>query len=110
MKTTHHAHHARSSAPQWSREQIRAARMIAIAPLLEKRRLHLLDTGGGNYAVREYPGLIIKAGYWRWPEHNLGGNAIDLYMQVLRLGFNDAMRELTQACHEQEGNITLEPS
>ena len=84
--------------------------MAAIAPLLEKRRLHLIDAGGGNYTVREHPGLIIKDGYWRWPERELGGNAIDLCMQVLRLNFNDAMHELTQAHEAKEGGITLKPS
>ena len=97
MKTTHHEQPPRASAPRWSKEQIRDARITPIAPLLEKRRLHLIETGGGNHTVREYPGLIIKDGYWRWPERDLGGNAIDLCLQVLRLGFNDAMLELTQA-------------
>lgn len=57
--------------------------MVAIAPLLEKRGLHVMESGGGNYTVREHPGLVIKDAYWRWPERNLSGNAIDLCMQVL---------------------------
>jgi len=110
MTPTHQTRQARASAPRWSKEQIRDARMAPIAPLLEKRRLHLIETGGGNYSVREYPGLIIKDGYWRWPERELGGNAIDLCLQVLRLNFNDAMLELTQAPDARERGMALEPS
>ena len=84
--------------------------MVDIASLLEKRRLHLIETGGGNYTVREYPGLIIKDGYWRWPELELGGNAIDLCLQVLRLNFNDAMLELTQTPDAPQHDMAPKPS
>ena len=30
-----------------------------------------------------YSALIIKGSYWRWPERNLAGNAIDFHVQVL---------------------------
>ena len=80
---------------RWSHAQIRAARLGRLAPLVEKRGLHLVETGGGNFAVREYPGLVVKDCYWRWPGRNLGGNAIDFCTQVLNLSFHDAMRELT---------------
>jgi len=78
----------------WSREQIRAARMIELAPRLQKRGLVLRDRGGGNWEVEYYKGLLVKASYWRWPDQNLAGNAIDLYTKVLGLSFQDAMREL----------------
>jgi hypothetical protein len=42
-----------------------------------------------------YRGLIVKDSYWRWPERNLAGNAIDLHVQVLGLSFHDAMRQIT---------------
>ena len=42
-----------------------------------------------------YPGLIVKDSYWRWPERDLAGNAIDFFVQVLGLSFNDAMRQIT---------------
>ena len=84
-----------SHAPRWTREQIRAARLAPLAPHLERRGLHLVETGAGNVHVAEYPGLIVKECYWRWPERGLSGNAIDLFTQVLRLSFHDAMRELT---------------
>jgi len=79
---------------RWTREQIRAARLAPLAPLLEQRGLVLIESGCGNFLVREYPGLIVKDGYWRWPERDLQGNAIDFCTQVLRLSFHDSMREL----------------
>ena len=42
-----------------------------------------------------YPGLIVKDSYWRWPERDLAGNAIDFCVKVLGLSFHDAMREIT---------------
>jgi len=85
-----------SDRPQWSREQIRAARMVALAPRLEKRGLALRDRGGGNLEVVPYQGLLLKASYWRWPDREIAGNAIDFYVKVLGLSFNDTMKELTE--------------
>ena len=82
-------------ATRWTRAQIRAARLAPLRPVLQKRGLALVETGGGNFAVRTHPGLIVKDSYWRWPERNLQGNAIDFCTQVLRLSFHQAMRELT---------------
>jgi hypothetical protein len=84
-----------SARPRWTREQIRAARLAPLVPWLEKRGLALIETGGGNFLVSAYAGLIVKDCYWRWPERELAGNAIDFCTQVLRLSFHDAMRELT---------------
>ena len=84
----------RPTRPRWSRDQIRAARLISLLPLLEQRGLQLVETGGGNFLVAAYPGLIVKDSYWRWPERELAGNAIDFCTQILRLSFHDAMREL----------------
>jgi hypothetical protein len=112
MNTNAHNHHPRpgaSQTPRWSREDIRAARMVAIAPLLEKRGMHLFETGGGNYVIREHPGIIIKDSYWRCPERNTGGNAIDLLTQVMRLGFNEAMLELTQTRGAGETGVEPKP-
>ena len=66
----------RPAQSRWvTREQIRAACMIALAPLLEKRGLAFRDRGAGNVEVLEYKGLLIKASYWRWPDHDLAGNS-----------------------------------
>jgi hypothetical protein len=43
-----------------------------------------------------YPGLILKDSHWRWPERNLAGNAIDFFVQVLGLSFNDAIHQITR--------------
>jgi hypothetical protein len=112
MKTTTREHHTRDTVqtPRWDRVQIRAARMVAIAPFLEKRGLRLLENGGGNYHMREHPGLIIKDSYWRWPECGLSGNTIDLCMQVLQMRFNDAMLALSQAVDAPEGGAGPEAS
>jgi hypothetical protein len=80
--------------PPWTREQIRTARSAPLAPLLEKRGFKHVETGGGNFLVTAYPGLIAKESYWRWPERNLSGNAIDFFCQILGLSFHDAMTEI----------------
>ncbi len=71
----------------------RAARLSPLLPLLEKPGLQLAETGGGNFQLAAFPGLIVKDSYWRWPERELGGNAIDFLVQVLGCSFHDAMRE-----------------
>ena len=84
-----------SPAPRWTREQIRAARLAPILPLLQRRGLQFRQRDAGNYEALDYPGLIVKDSYWRWPERNLAGNAIDFHVQVLGLSFHDAMRQIT---------------
>jgi hypothetical protein len=86
---------SRASLRPWTREQIRAARQIELAPLLQKRGLALRDRGAGNIEVESYKGLVLKASYWRWPDRDLAGNAIDFYVRVLGLSFHDAMKEIT---------------
>ena len=85
----------RPQTPRWTREQIRAARLAPLPPLLERRGLQMIETGGGNFHLGAYPGLVVKDSYWRWPERGLAGNAIDFCTQVLHLSFHNAMRELT---------------
>jgi len=85
------------SPVRWTREQIRAARLALLVPLLEQRGLHLVETGGGNFAVTAFPGLMVKDSYWRWPERDRQGNAIDFCTQILGLSFHDAMRALTKS-------------
>jgi len=85
----------RPSATRWTREQIRAARLAPLLPLLQKRNLQLLERGGGNYLLPAFPGLIIKDSYWRWPERNLAGNTIAFHTQVLGLSFQQAMHDIT---------------
>ena len=85
----------RSQAPRWTREQIRAARLAPLVPLLRKRGLQLSERPASNFELADYRGLLVKESYWRWPERNLAGNAIDFFMRVLGLTFHDAMRQIT---------------
>lgn len=85
----------RSPQSRWSREQIRAARLTPLMPVLRQRGLQLIEREAGNFSLPAYPGLIVKDSYWRWPERGLAGNAIDFCMQVLGLSFHDAMRQIT---------------
>lgn len=82
--------------PRWTREQIRAARVAPLLPLLQKRRLQLIERAAGNFELVAFPGLIVKASYWRWPQRNLAGNSIDFLVQVLGFSFHDAMRQITE--------------
>ena len=41
-----------------------------------------------------FSGLIVKESYWRWPQRELAGNAIDFFVQVLDMSFHDAMRQI----------------
>ena len=81
--------------PRWTREQIRAARLVPLPPLLIKRQFALVEHAAGNFELAAYPGLIVKDSYWRWPQRNLAGNTIDFFVQVLGLSFHHAMREIT---------------
>ena len=82
------------STSRWSREQIRAARMAPLVPLLQQRGLQLIERPADNFELAAYKGLLLKDSYWRWPERNLAGNAIDFFVKVLGLSFNDAMRQI----------------
>jgi hypothetical protein len=80
---------------RWAREQIRAARLAPLVPLLQQRNLQLIEREAGNFTLPAYPGLIVKDCYWRWPERDLAGNTIDFHVQVLGLSFHESMRQIT---------------
>lgn len=82
-------------APRWTREQIRTARLAPIVPLLRQRGLALIERDAGNFELAVHPGLLIKDSYWRWPQRNQAGNAIDLLVQILGFSFHNAMSEIT---------------
>jgi len=83
-----------TATPRWSREQIRAARLAPIVPILRQRGLDLIELDAGNYELLRHPGLLVKDSFWRWPEQEKSGNTIDLLTQILGLSFNDAMRSI----------------
>jgi hypothetical protein len=79
---------------RWTPQEIRAVRMAPLLPLLQKRGLQLLEKEAGNFELSAFPGLIVKESYWRWPQRGLEGNAIDFFVHVLGLPFQDAMRQI----------------
>ena len=79
---------------RWTREQIRAARIAPLAPLLQRRGLQLIERPAQNFELAAYPGLLIKDSYWRWPQRELAGNTIDFLVQVFGLSFHEAMRQI----------------
>lgn len=82
---------------RWQRDQIRAARLAPLVPLLQKRGLQVIEREAGNFELPAFKGLLVKDSYWRWPERNFAGNAIDFCVHVLGLSFHDAMYEITGA-------------
>lgn len=82
---------------RWSKEQIRTARTITLAPLLSNRGCTLKPLANANYCVSNYEDLIIKENYWRWPSRNLDGNTIDFFTKVEKLTFSQAMKILAEA-------------
>jgi ABC-type arginine transport system ATPase subunit len=83
------------ASTRWSREQIRAARLAPLLHILQKHGIKTVAKEAGNYILPADPGLIFKDSYWRWPQRNLAGNAIDFHMRVLGLTFHEAMRRIT---------------
>jgi len=55
----------------------------------------LPDRPTGRFVLPVYPGLNVKDSYWRWPVRSLAGNSIDLFVQVLGLSLNGALRQIT---------------
>jgi hypothetical protein len=81
---------------RWTREQIRAARMAPLVPLLHKRGFQLIELPASNFELVAYKGLLIEDSDWRCPQRQLAGNAIDFFVRVFGLTFNDAMRHITE--------------
>jgi len=94
---------------KWTPQQIRTARRVPLKPLLEQLGYRLDPLKNENWKVyglpqteanaqiisegnRAEPGsIVVKEHYWSCPEDGTGGNAIDLLVQVLDMGFNEAM-------------------
>ena len=88
----------------WTHDDIRRARCAPLAPLLAARGLRLLPLANGNYEVvpengtaTDLAGLVIKQSFWIWPDKNIAGNAIDYFVKVEGLTFNQAMQVITAA-------------
>jgi hypothetical protein len=68
--------------------------MAPLPPLLNRHGLQTTPLPAGNWELPAYPGLIVKDSYWRWPQQNKAGNAIDFFVQVLGLSFDQSMRQI----------------
>jgi len=80
---------------KWTAERIRAARRIALQPLLKQMEYPMQTLRNGNIRVYDLPQeILIKETYWVCPATGNGGNAIDLLMQVMGMNFNEAMKKL----------------
>ncbi len=86
-----------TSQPRWSKDQIRQARQTALLPLVQARGIELIEHEADNFEPVDYPGLLIKANYWRWPSERLSGNTIDFFTVVLKTTFHAAMVVITEA-------------
>jgi len=63
--------------------------------LLRARRLDLIEHEADNFEPANYPGLLFKENYWRWPARNQSGNTIDFLTLILGVTFAQAMAEIT---------------
>jgi len=66
---------------------------------LAPRPLHpaLIEHEAGNFEPADHHGLLIKENYWRWPDHDMSGNTIDFFTQVLRMSFHATMVAITES-------------
>ena len=71
-------------------------RSDGLDPGAAERHLQMVQWEAGNFELVAYPGLIIKESYWRLPERNLEGNAIDFFVHVLGMSFHEAMRAIVE--------------
>ena len=87
----------------WTHEDIRKARCAPLAPLLAARGLRLKPLANDNYEVvpgdGTTTGLVIKHSFWIWPDRNIAGNAIDYFVKVEGMTFNQAMQIITATGH-----------
>ena len=80
----------------WSRLEIRQARQIHLKPVLELLGYRLLPRPDGNYAIIGLAHeIIIKEHYWNCPDNGLAGNAIDFFVKIRGVTFNEAMTLLS---------------
>ena len=93
---------SRPSKTRWSREQIQAARRASLPELLRARGFQLREAGAENYRISEHPAVVVKDCFWRSCDDEKarpvcrGGNAIDFFIYVLGMSFNEAMEEITR--------------
>jgi len=86
----------------WTKQQIRDARKIELAPLLRQRGFRLRPLQDGNTLVEDYPELVVKQHYWTWPVKDIHGNAIDFLVLIEGKSFHRAMQILVAHIGKKE--------
>lgn len=82
----------RNHPKRWTRTQIRSARQVPLGPVLEGLGYRLEPIGDGNCRVLGMPEeVIVKKNYWVCTGDGSAGNGIDLLMEMLHMGFSQAM-------------------
>jgi len=88
-------HRTEPRTPRWTAADIRAARLVPLAPLLEHLGYSLTPTGAQNYKLETHEKhILIKAHYWRCPDDGASGNTIDFLVKIHGMKFNQAMQLL----------------
>ena len=81
----------------WNRSDIRRSRQIQLKPVLEQLGYRLQSRPNGNYAIAGLANeIVIKDHYWHCIDAGQAGNAIDFFVTVRGVTFNEAMTLLTQ--------------
>ena len=94
MSTESYVNHTGELNMIWSKNDIRKARKIFIAPILKKIGYRLIPLGFDNFKVSDYGNLIIKHNYFYWHDRKMKGNAIDFFMLIEKKNFSDSMKIL----------------
>ena len=82
----------------WNRADIRRARQIQLKPVLEQLGYRLQPRANGNYTIAGLANdIVIKDHYWNCPDSGQAGNAIDFFVKIRGVTFNEAMTLLTRS-------------
>ena len=80
----------------WKRSDIRRARQVPLAPVLEALGYQLEPRQNGNYRILGLAAeVIVKDHYWVCPEDGSAGNSIDFLVKIQGISFNRAMELLS---------------
>jgi hypothetical protein len=80
----------------WNRSEIRRARQTPLKPVLERLGYRLNAIANDNYVVIGLAqDIVVKDHYWVCADTGAAGNAIDFFVRVKGMPFNEAMRLLT---------------
>ena len=82
----------------WTKADIRRARQIRLKPILEQLGYRLQPRPNDNYIIAGLANeIVVKDHYWHCPDSGHAGNAIDFFVKVHGVTFNEAMTLLTQS-------------